>query len=105
MKNLLLSSVNKATVVKTAIGLLTAFFIALGFDFHTPAWHFKRLEAEALGLHHADSTLSSRIDLADSDRTDLRSYLKILLRAQCIDRPRNETILMGLDCKQLMGSQ
>lgn len=81
---------------------LVAFAVALGFDFHTPAWHFNRLEAEAVQLHQTDSILTMHMRNIDADHSDIHGYLNALLRAQCLDRPRRETVLMGINCDALL---
>lgn len=81
------------------------FFVALGFDFKTPAKHFQELEAEvhtvAVDRLKGDSTLGASIAKGDSLRNELRDYVKALMIGECLDRPRSETVRMGLPCRRL----
>lgn len=71
------------------------FAIAVGFDFKTPATHFKELD-------HTDSLTSERMKDIEQEHSNIERYLKALSTAQCLDRPRRETLLMGLDCPKLL---
>lgn len=69
--------------------------VAIGFDFKTPAAQFRALTA-------ADGLLSAWQDSLDRAHGQINRYLRALAIAQCIDRPRRETDLMGLPCVSLL---
>lgn len=77
------------------------FLVMLGFDFKTPASHFRTLEAETIKLRHTDTTLMLRIDSVQIDHIEIGRYIQALAVAQCLDRPRRDTELMGLDCEAI----
>lgn len=85
--------------------MVFVFFIALGFDFKTPAHHFRDLEAQvhenAVARVKGDSVLSASIAHGDSLREELRNYVRALMIGECLDRPRSETARMGLPCRAL----
>lgn len=90
------------TRYKFLVWLVVAALVAFGFDFKTPATHFRAIEYSLAELHRTDTTLARRIDSGDSTRTQMAFYLRALMIAQCIDRPLKQTQLMGLPCGELL---
>lgn len=76
-----------------------AVLIALGFDFKTPAQHFKDMESE---YAQAYSKLDGRMTNVEHQHDQIERYLGALSIAMCIDRPRRETRLMELPCDSLL---
>lgn len=87
---------------KPVAGLVGALLVAAGFDFHTPAWHFQQIAAETRGLHQTDSAFDVQIQSMKNEQMNIEKYLRALSIAQCIDRPRRDTQLMDLNCKELL---
>jgi len=87
---------------KVLIWLIAALALAFGFDFKTPATHFRTIETSLAELHQTDTVLARRIDAGDSTRAEMTFYLRALMIAQCIDRPIKQTQLMGLPCGELL---
>lgn len=67
-----------------------AVLLAFGFDFKTPAAQFKALR---------DKNTEQ-----DQQIADLARYVRAIAIGQCLDRPRRDTDLMGLNCDQLLRS-
>ena len=76
-----------------------AFFVAFGFNFKTPAQHFKDIESKADSV---SSKLDVRMSTVEKQHDQIEHYLGALTIALCIDRPRRDTILMQLPCDSLL---
>lgn len=74
-------------------------FVMFGFDFKTPARHFKEIEAKA---DTVATKFDRRITVVEEQHTAIERYLNALTLAQCIDRPRRELLMMGLPCDSLL---
>jgi hypothetical protein len=79
-----------------------AIVVALGFDFKTPAAHFKEIETRAQGIDIQMAILRTRQDSVEATQNELRRYIRALAIAQCLDRPARDTRLMGLPCDELI---
>ncbi len=87
---------------KVVVWLVLGAAIAFGFDFKTPAHHFRTIEGSLRELRSTDTVLSHRIASGDSSREQMAFYLRALMVAQCLDRPARQTLLMGLPCAELL---
>lgn len=92
---------------------LALLFVAIGFDFKTPAQHFQAIEDDQSRLHQTDLKLQHSMDSINAathdevlgvqqDHRELRNYIRALVVAQCLDRPRRDTQRMGLPCSKLL---
>jgi hypothetical protein len=82
--------------------ILGIFFVAFGFNFKTPAQHFKDIE---LKTDSVSNKLDSRMTAVEQQHESIEHYLGALTIALCIDRPRRDTMLMQLPCDSLLKKQ
>lgn len=86
-------------------GAIIAATVAFGFNFKTPAQHFKELENTNTAQDIATQVLRVRVDSLQANIKIFQTDLKALLVAQCLDRPLRETQLMGISCPDLLKGQ
>jgi hypothetical protein len=112
----ILAQIGRLKALWYLVGLL---LIAFGFDFKTPAQHFKEIEsvlaqqrqevvngtAERSALQHTQSSLRANQDTMSRDILQLTTYIRALAIAQCLDRPQRELQLMGLPCTRWLSER
>jgi|SRR5207302_8226153 len=82
--------------------LVGVFFVAFGFNFKTPAQHFKDIEIKA------DSSyviLNNRITTVEKQHESIERYLTTLVYSICTARPRHDVALTRLPCDSLLNTR